>query len=163
MLRSATNRETITRTTGRLAVIAVAEEPRFVPRQTPYVTDRDPVTATTTIDLRELVALPNAEADTHTVTYQVTMGLHSPDMGFYRDTREFVTYTTEVSGCAEAEDDGGTGSVDGGSLGSLTGDGEGSSGSNGSEGSTREGGFEAGSVGSMYRIGAASTGAASQE
>lgn len=112
------NRVEYVRTIGRLGVQAVPEVPLWTPG-TPHTGGFDPVTATNTIDLRDLAALPNPESDTHTVTYQVVQGPHWGFKGWDPETRTFAVYTTEVSGCAEDDGGDGTGSLGIGSVGSL--------------------------------------------
>ena len=90
------------RTVGRRAVATNAEPPLFQAGVVGYVRDREPVASTATINLRELALLPNAGADTHTVTYQVTLGPDSRDKGWDPVTKTFARFTTDVTGCTTA-------------------------------------------------------------
>lgn len=90
----------ITRVVGRLGVQNSAPAPPvFAPGTAPYVTDRDPITTTRTVDLLDQPRLPNRSSDTHTVTYQVVVGPQSVDKGFDPATGQFALLETEVSGC----------------------------------------------------------------
>lgn len=115
------------RTVGRRGLATDADEPHFQ-ASTPgnpgvgYVRDREPVYTTATIGLRDLALLPNAGADAHTVTYQVTLGPDTRDKGWDPVTKTFALFTRNVTGCA---DNGGSGSGSG-SSGSSSGSGWGS-------------------------------------
>ncbi|MET3859568.1 hypothetical protein ABIE38_000465 [Dietzia sp. 2505] len=90
----------ITRVVGRLGVQNSAPAPPvFAPGTAPYVTDRDPITTTRTVDLLDQPRLPNRASDTHTVTYQVVVGPQSVDKGFDPAAGQFALLETEVSGC----------------------------------------------------------------
>ncbi|MFN3338593.1 MAG: Ig-like domain-containing protein [Dietzia sp.] len=90
----------ITRIVGRQGVQNSAPTPPvFAPGTAPYVTDREPITTTRTVDLLDQPRLPNRSSDTHTVTYQVVAGPQSEDKGFDPTTGQFALLETEVSGC----------------------------------------------------------------
>ncbi|MBB1032510.1 Ig-like domain repeat protein [Dietzia sp. SLG310A2-38A2] len=90
----------ITRVVGRQGVQNSAPAPPvFAPGTAPYVTDRDPITTTRTVDLLDQPRLPNRASDTHTVSYQVVVGPQSVDKGFDPATGQFTLLETEVSGC----------------------------------------------------------------
>lgn len=90
----------ITRVVGRQGVQNSAPAaPVFAPGTAPYVTNRDPITTTRTVNLLDQPRLPNRASDTHTVTYQVVLGPQSADKGFDPATGQFALLETEVSGC----------------------------------------------------------------
>lgn len=76
----------------------------------------EPVTATTTVNLRDLPGLPNPEADNHTITYQQIAG---PDHGINGVQSDMPVFTTEVTGCANPFGSLGSGSIVG-SLGAFS-------------------------------------------
>ncbi len=88
-----------TRVVGRRGVSTAPEAPVFASPGVPYDVTRNPVTTTNTIDLRTLPELPNAGADTHTVTYQVILGPNGRDKGWDPVAKQFARFTTDVSGC----------------------------------------------------------------
>lgn len=83
---------------GRPGVQAQPSSPTMPP-STKYESDRDPVTTTRTRNILEQAWLPNPTSDTHTITYQVVLGPHAPHKGWDPVAQDFVTYTTDVSGC----------------------------------------------------------------
>ncbi|AVZ39068.1 MULTISPECIES: Ig-like domain-containing protein [unclassified Dietzia] len=90
----------ITRVVGRQGVQNSAPAaPVFTPGTAPYVTNRDPITTTRTVDLLDQPRLPNRASDTHTITYQVVLGPQSADKGFDPATGQFALFETDVSGC----------------------------------------------------------------
>jgi hypothetical protein len=90
------------RTVGRRGLATNAQAPLFQAGVTGYVRDREPVGTTGTINLRDLALLPNAGADSHTVTYQVVLGPDSRDKGWNSTTKTFARFTTDVTGCNTA-------------------------------------------------------------
>ncbi|WP_291082020.1 Ig-like domain-containing protein [Dietzia sp. UBA5065] len=88
----------ISRVVGRPGVQNSAPLSPTFPGAT-YENNREPITTTRTVNLLEQALLPNRASDTHTVTYQVTLGPQSADKGFDSATGTFALLGTSVSGC----------------------------------------------------------------